>query len=555
MGSRLRIALGQLNLLVGDVPGNAAKMIAAAKRARDELKAHAVVFPELALTGYPPEDLLLRPDLSVRVELALGEMLKEISGIDVIVGYPKRQYGKIFNAASLLRDGKVAATYFKHRLPNYGVFDEKRYFAEGANPCVIGLQGVPTGITICEDVWEQGPVEQAENTGAKLMINLNASPFHKNKGKERFDVVARRARANDVPIVYLNLVGGQDELVFDGDSFVVDGRGEMTQRAPAFVEGLYLVEVDTDGQVTPVAGSITPELSEEESVYTALMLGVRDYIGKNGFAGAVVGLSGGIDSALTLCLAVDAIGASRVEAVMMPSQYTAAMSLEDARFQATALGVKYSFIPIDHMFESFLGALKEEFKGMQPDTTEENIQARIRGTLLMAISNKTRKIVLTTGNKSEMSVGYATLYGDMAGGFAAIKDVPKTLVYRLAEYRNKIKPVIPRRVFERPPSAELAPDQKDTDSLPPYSVLDPILERYVELDQSADDIIAAGFDEAIVRRVLRMVDRNEYKRRQAAPGVRITPRAFGRDRRYPITSGYGADAKNEPGGNDPAGGI
>ena len=555
MGSRLRIALGQLNLLVGDVPGNAAKMIAAAKRARDELKAHVVVFPELALTGYPPEDLLLRPDLSVRVELALGEMLKEISGIDVIVGYPKRQYGKIFNAASLLRDGKVAATYFKHRLPNYGVFDEKRYFAEGANPCVIDLQGVPTGITICEDVWEQGPVEQAENAGAKLMINLNASPFHKNKGKERFDVVARRARANGVPIVYLNLVGGQDELVFDGDSFVVDGRGEMTQRVPAFVEGLYLVEVDTDGQVTPVTGSIMPELSEEESVYTALVLGVRDYIGKNGFAGAVIGLSGGIDSALTLCLAVDAIGASRVEAVMMPSQYTAAMSLEDARFQATALGVKYSFIPIDHMFESFLGALKEEFKGMKPNTTEENIQARIRGTLLMAISNKTRKMVLTTGNKSEMSVGYATLYGDMAGGFAAIKDVPKTLVYRLAEYRNRIKPVIPRRVFERPPSAELAPDQKDTDSLPPYSVLDPILERYVELDQSVQDIVAAGFDVDTVVRVVRMVDRNEYKRRQAAPGVRITPRAFGRDRRYPITSGYGADAKNEPGGNGPAGGI
>jgi len=555
MGSRLRIALGQLNLLVGDVPGNAAKMIAAVKRARDELKAHVVVFPELALTGYPPEDLLLRPDLSVRVELALGEMLKETTGIDIIVGYPKRQYGKLFNAASLLRDRKVAATYFKHRLPNYGVFDEKRYFAEGTNPCVFDLLGVPTGITLCEDVWERGPVEQAENAGAKLIINLNASPYHKNKGKERFDVVARRARANGVPIVYLNLVGGQDELVFDGDSFVVDGRGAMTQRAPAFAEGLYLAEVDTEGQVTPVTGSIMPELSEEESVYSALVLGVRDYIGKNGFAGAVIGLSGGIDSALTLCIAVDAIGASRVETVMMPSQYTAAMSLEDARFQAAALGVKYSFIPIDPMFESFRGALKEEFKGLKPDTTEENLQARIRGTLLMAISNKTRKMVLTTGNKSEMSVGYATLYGDMAGGFAAIKDVPKMLVYRLAEYRNKIKPVIPRRVFERPPSAELAPDQKDLDSLPPYPVLDPILERYVELDQSADDIIAAGFDEATVRRVLRMVDRNEYKRRQAAPGVRITPRAFGRDRRYPITSGYGAESKIEPGGNGPAGGI
>ena len=555
MNSRLRIALGQLNLLVGDISGNAAKMIAAAQRARDELKTHIVVFPELALTGYPPEDLLLRPELSMRVELALGEMLREISGIDVIVGYPKRQYGKLFNAASLLRGGKVAATCFKHNLPNYGVFDEKRYFAEGVDPCLIDVAGVPVGVTICEDVWEQGPVEQAVNAGAKLMINLNASPFHKNKGQERFSVVARRARANGVPIVYLNLVGGQDELVFDGDSFVVDGRGEMTQRAPAFVEGLYLVEVDTDGQVTPVTGLITPELSEEESVYTALVLGVRDYIGKNGFAGVVIGLSGGIDSALTLCLAVDAIGASRVEVVMMPSRYSASMSLDDARAQAAALGVKYSFIPIEPMFESFLGALKEEFKGRQPDTTEENIQARIRGTLLMAISNKIGKMVLTTGNKSEMAMGYATLYGDMAGGFAAIKDVPKTLVYRLAEYRNKIKAVIPRRVFERPPSAELAPDQRDTDSLPPYSTLDPILERYVELDQSAEDIIAAGFDEATVRKVLRMVDRNEYKRRQAPPGVRITPRAFGRDRRYPLTSGYSSHSPDKPGGNVPASGI
>ncbi len=555
MSSRLRIALGQLNLLVGDVAGNAAKMIATAKCARDDLKAHVVVFPELALTGYPPEDLLLRADLSVRVELALGDMLREISGIDVIVGYPKRQYGKLYNAASLLRGGKVAATYYKHCLPNYGVFDEKRYFAEGTHPCVVDLQRVPVGITICEDVWERMPVQLAAKAGAKLVINLNASPYHRNRGQERFGIVARRARENKMPIVYLNLIGGQDELVFDGDSFVVDAHGEMTQRTLAFEEGLYLVEVDAGRRVTPVPARVTPDLSEEQSVYSALVLGVRDYIGKNGFAGAVIGLSGGVDSALTLCIAADAIGASQVEAVLMPSRYTAAMSLDDARAQAEALGVKHSVIPIEPMFESFLAALKDEFKGMRPDTTEENIQARIRGSLLMAISNKTRKMVLTTGNKSEMSVGYATLYGDMAGGFAAIKDVPKTLVYRLAEYRNRIKPVIPRRVFERPPSAELAPDQKDTDSLPPYSVLDPILERYVELDQSADDIIAAGFDEATVRRVLRMVDRNEYKRRQAAPGVRITPRAFGRDRRYPITSGYGGDVKSKPGGNGPASGI
>jgi len=544
MAARLRLALGQLNLLVGDVAGNAARMIAAARRARDELKADVVVFPELALTGYPPEDLLLRPELSVRVELALGAMLREIPGIDVIVGYPKRQYGKLFNAASLLRGGQVAATYFKHCLPNYGVFDEKRYFAEGANPCVIDLKGVPVGITVCEDVWEPGPVEQTVAAGAKLVINLNASPYHMDKGQERFGIVARRARDNGVPIVYLNLVGGQDELVFDGDSFVVDVHGEMTQRAPAFEEALYFVEFETAPTVTPVSAAIAPDLSEEESVYAALVLGVRDYVQKNGFRGVVIGLSGGIDSALTLCIAADALGAASVEAVMMPSRYTAPIGLEDARAQAEALGVKYSVIPIEPMFGAFLGALRDEFKGAQQDTTEENIQARIRGTLLMAISNKTGRMLLTTGNKSEMAVGYATLYGDMAGGFAAIKDVPKTLVYRLAEYRNRAKPVIPRRVFERPPSAELAPDQKDTDSLPPYATLDPILERYVELDQSIEDIVAAGFDEATVRRVVRMVERNEYKRRQAAPGVRITPRAFGRDRRYPITSGYGKETKS-----------
>ncbi|MEX2164050.1 MAG: NAD+ synthase [Sulfuricaulis sp.] len=553
MRQLLRIALGQLNLLVGDIHGNAAKMITAAGKARDELKADLVVFPELALTGYPPEDLLLRPELSERVELALGEMLKNIHGIDVLVGYPKRQYGKLYNAASLLRGGKIEATYFKHCLPNYGVFDEKRYFAAGVDSCVMELGNVPVGITICEDVWEQGPVEQAANAGAKLMINLNASPYHKNRGKERFGIVALRAQANSVPILYLNLVGGQDELVFDGNSFVVDGRGNMTQRAPAFEEGLYLVEIETGDQPNPVPGRITPDLSEEASVYSALVLGVRDYIGKNGFTRAIVGLSGGIDSALTLCIAVDAIGATCVEAVMMPSQYTSPMSLEDARAQANTLGVKFSLIPIDNLFESFLRALEVEFRGLKRDATEENIQARIRGNLLMAISNKTRKMLLTTGNKSEMSVGYATLYGDMAGGFSAIKDVPKTLVYRLAEYRNALQDVIPRRVFERPPTAELAPNQKDTDNLPPYPVLDPILERYVELDHSADDIIAAGFDEKTVHEVIRLVDSNEYKRRQAAPGVRITPRAFGRDRRYPITSGFRNGSTTKQDGSDRGG--
>ncbi len=534
--SALRIALAQLNLLVGDIAGNVEKMRAAVARARNEIKAQVVVFPELAITGYPPEDLLLRPDFVALAEQGLADLAREASGIDVIVGHPQRRRdGKLCNAASLLRAGKVEATYAKHSLPNYGVFDEKRYFVPGSGPCIVSLQGVPTAITICEDVWEGWPVDEAAQAGAKLVLNLNASPFHLNKSRERYDVVTRAAKNNGIPILYVNLVGGQDELVFDGESFAINGDGSLAQRAPAFEEGLYAVEY-TDGRFKQA--SVAPLLSEEQSAYSALVLGVRDYIEKNRFKGAVLGLSGGIDSALTLCIAVDAIGAERVEAVMMPSRYTAPMSLEDAKALAQALNVTYRVIPIEPMFEAFLAALKEEFKGLPADTTEENLQARTRGMLLMAISNKTGKIVLTTGNKSEMAVGYATLYGDMAGGFGAIKDVPKTLVYRLTEYRNRLKPVIPRRTIDRPPSAELKPDQKDTDSLPSYDTLDAILERYVERDQHPAEIVAAGFDEATVRRVVAMVDRNEYKRRQAPPGVRITPRAFGRDRRYPITSGF-----------------
>ena len=536
MSAPLRIVLAQLNLLVGDIAGNVAKMCAAVDKARGELQAHAIVFPELAITGYPPEDLLLRPDFIAAAEQGLEELCRAAKGVDIIVGHPSQRDGKLYNAASVLRDGKVIATYAKHCLPNYGVFDEKRYFTAGSGTCVVPIQGMPVAITICEDVWEGWPVDEAVKAGARLVINLNASPFHLNKGRERFEVVAQAAQRNHVAILYANLVGGQDELVFDGDSFAVNAEGELTHRARAFEEELCLVEI---GGGNPVAGHIAASLSEEASVYGALVLGVRDYIEKNKFRGAVLGLSGGVDSALTLCLAVDAIGPGRVEAVMMPSRYTAPMSLEDSRLLAQALGVSYREIPIEPMFDAFLAALKEEFSGMKPDTTEENIQARVRGVLLMAISNKTGKIVLTTGNKSEMAVGYATLYGDMAGGFAAIKDVPKTLVYRLAEWRNGVKPVIPRRIIERPPSAELAPDQKDSDSLPPYATLDPILERYIERDQRPAEIVAAGFDAATVSRVVAMVDRNEYKRRQAPPGVRITPRAFGRDRRYPITSGFG----------------
>jgi NAD+ synthase (glutamine-hydrolysing) len=539
MAVPLRLALGQLNLLVGDIAGNLARLRAATARARDELRAHAVVFPELALTGYPPEDLLLRPGFIHDEQGALAALCREALGIDIIVGHTATRDGKLHNAASLLRKGEMTGTYLKHCLPNYGVFDEKRYFTAGEGAVVCEMAGIAVGITICEDLWEGWPVAESVQAGARLIVNLNASPYHRNKTAQRLEVLSQAARANRVPIVYLNLVGGQDELVFDGDSLVVDAEGRLAQQAQAFAEGLTLVEIEpgTPPRPRPVPPPLA--LSEEASVYTALVLGTRDYIEKNRFRGAVLGLSGGIDSALTLCVAVDAIGADCVQAVMMPSRFTSPMSIEDARAQAQALGVKHSVIPIEPMYEAFLGALKGEFAGLPPDTTEENLQARTRGMLLMAISNKTGKIVLTTGNKSEMAVGYATLYGDMAGGFAVIKDVPKTLVYRVAEYRNAIRPVIPRRVFERAPSAELKADQKDTDSLPPYDMLDPILERYVERDQSVADIVAAGFDEATVRRVAAMVDRNEYKRRQAPPGVRITPRAFGRDRRYPITSGYG----------------
>ncbi len=540
MSRSLRIVMGQLNLLVGDIDGNADKLIRAANRARDEIGGDLIVFPELALTGYPPEDLLLRADLLERAEKGLAAIAGAVHGVDVIIGHPHRRGDRLYNAASVVHNGKIIATYLKQLLPNYGVFDEKRYFAPGNNPCVIDIHGVPVGVTICEDVWQAGPVEQSANAGAGVLVNLNGSPYHVNKIEERIENVAQRARASSVPIIYVNLVGGQDELVFDGESFVVDATGALTQRAAPFEEQLLAVDIDTSVRpMAPVAGTIEPQLGEIESVYQALVLGVRDYVDKNAFPGVVLGLSGGIDSGLTLAIAVDAIGADRVEAVMMPSRYTADMSLEDARAEAEALGVAYRVISIEPMFEAFFKGLADEFRGLAPGVTEENIQSRIRGVLLMAISNKTGKMVLATGNKSEMAVGYATLYGDMVGGFAAIKDVPKTLVYRLAEYRNQIQAAIPRRVIEREPSAELAADQKDTDTLPPYNLLDAILERYVERDLGPEEIAAAGFDFTTVQKVVKMVDRNEYKRRQAAPGVRITPRAFGRDRRYPITSGFG----------------
>lgn len=536
----LRIVMAQINTLVGDIEGNVDKIIESLTEARDQHQADAIVFPELTLSGYPPEDLLLRRGLQLRIDRGLESLRRSVSGIDVIVGYPQAGIDGLHNSAGMIRDGKILGVSHKQHLPNYSVFDEKRYFVPGGAPLVVDIKGVACALLVCEDIWEPEPMRQACEAGAQIALVLNASPFHIDKGREREAVARQRIDECAIPLVYVNLVGGQDELVFDGESFVMDRQGAITQRAPAFMEGLYPVDFDiSSANILPLAAAIKPVVSTEASVYQALVLGVRDYVEKNGFRGVVIGLSGGIDSALTLAVAVDAIGKERVEAVMMPTRYTRDMSLEDAKAEADSLGVDYRIIPIEPVYHGFLDSLAEEFAGTEVDTTEENLQARCRGVMLMAISNKKHKIVLTTGNKSEMAVGYATLYGDMAGGYDVLKDVPKTLVFRLSEYRNTIQPVIPQRVIDRPPSAELAPEQEDTDSLPPYDVLDAILQAYVEQDLCVEDIVAAGYDEDIVRRVVRMVDINEYKRRQAAPGIRITRRAFGRDRRYPITSGYG----------------
>lgn len=549
MARELRIALAQMNCLVGDIPGNVDHISSYTARARDQLQAQVVVFPELAITGYPPEDLLLRPEFLDRSAEALEQLRREAAGIDVIVGHPHVWRGQLYNAASVLREGEIVHTYHKQLLPNYSVFDEKRYFASGRQACVFDVQGVPVGLTICEDVWGPQPVARAARAGASLVINLNASPFHMDKYRSREEITQQRAHDNEVPMVYLNMVGGQDELVFDGASFVMGSDGAITQRAPAFTEDLYLARFDVEqARVRPRPGEVTP-IDLEASVYQALVTGVHDYVTKNGFSGTIIGLSGGIDSALTLAIAVDALGADRVQAVMMPSQYTASISLDDARAEAQALGVRYSEILIGPIVEQVERSLADEFTGLDIDSTEENIQARARGLLLMAISNKKGSIVLTTGNKTEMAVGYATLYGDMAGGFAVIKDVPKMWVYRLSRYRNRIAPVIPERVLTRAPSAELRADQKDQDSLPPYDQLDLIVEMYVEEDHSIDDIVAAtAFDAAVVQQVIHMINRSEYKRRQAPPGVRISNRAFGRDRRYPITSGFrhGSQPRQRP---------
>lgn len=532
----MKIALAQFNATVGDLDGNSGRireMAAAAASAGARL----LITPELALCGYPPEDLALRDDFYRENARALADLAAALPpGLAALVGVPLQEGGARYNAAALLRDGVVAAVYRKQWLPNHSVFDEVRTFVPGEEALVFELDGHRFGVLICEDIWQPGPADQAREAGAQAMLVLNASPYHKDKQRLRHEVVRTQARATGLPVVYVNLIGGQDELVFDGGSFSMAADGELTAQFPLFEECLGLVDL-ADG--VPY-GERVGLPGADEGVYRALVLGVRDYVDKNGFPGVIVGSSGGIDSALTLCIAVDALGAGRVKAVMMPSQYTADISLADAQALAGNLAIEHAVLPIAPLFEGFKAALAGEFAGMAEDLTEENIQARIRGTLLMGLSNKSGRMVLTTGNKSEMAAGYATLYGDMAGGFGALKDVAKTLVWRLARYRNTISPVIPERVITRPPSAELRPNQTDQDSLPPYEVLDAIMERYMELDMAPRDIVADGYAETDVRRVVRLIDRSEYKRRQAAPGVRITQRGFGRDRRYPITNKYQA---------------
>ena len=542
------VVMAQLNFVVGAIDDNTTLLIDSARRAIAESNAQFVIFPELTLTSYPPEDLLLRPSLAPRMKVAMDRILAVKLPTTLVFGYPESYEGKLYNSLAIVDQGKLLATYRKQCLPNYQVFDERRYFQAGNQPCVLEIHGLRLGFTICEDLWEEMPTQQFEHQSLDLLLNINASPFHRGKACERRQLLKRRAQAIGAPIAYVNLVGGQDELVFDGGSLAVDSVGNAVVQAPQFEAGLYpaVFKLSSSGRYEPACGSCATQPSDLAQVYKALTIGVRDYVTKNGFKGVVLGLSGGIDSALTLAIAVDALGANAVHAVMMPFEYTSQLSRDAAAEQAATLGVAYRSISIKSIYDQFVGALASEFEGLAEDVTEQNLQARCRGVLLMAISNKKGYLVLTTGNKSEIAVGYSTLYGDMAGGFDVLKDVSKTLVYELSKYRNELGgtgdsgtfEAIPQRVIDRPPSAELAPGQVDQDNLPPYDILDRILELYIEEDASASAIVAEGFDEQLVRRVLRLVDVNEYKRRQSPTGVRLTRRGFGRDRRYPITNGW-----------------
>ena len=530
----MKLAIAQINCTVGDLAGNAAKILVCAEQAKRQ-GAQLLLAPELSLCGYPPEDLLLRDGFYHACAQALADMAGKISGITVVVGHPHEQDGKRYNAASLLRDGAILQTYLKHNLPNYAVFDEKRYFDHGSEPCLFEMEGIRFALNICADVWEPEAARQAREAGAQVLLVLNASPYAMRKQEARYGIVRERIAETGLSVVYANLAGGQDELIFDGGSFAMDLHGSLTAQARQFEEDLLMLEIG--GDLRP-AGQKAEPLSEEAGVYRALCLGVRDYVGKNRFPGVLLGLSGGIDSALTLAIAADALGADKVHAVMMPSLYTAQISLDDSHEMVKTLGVRYDEIPIEAMFQSYLTSLAPVFAGRAADVTEENLQARIRGNILMALSNKFGPLVLTTGNKSEMTAGYATLYGDMAGGFAVLKDVSKTLVYRLARYRNTLGRVIPERIITRAPSAELRANQTDQDSLPPYDVLDAVMECYVERNLSIPEIIARGYAEADVRRVVHLIRISEYKRRQSAVGIRVTERSYGKDWRYPITVRY-----------------
>ena len=534
MSRKLKLALAQLNWVVGDIEGNCERMLATVKAQED---ADLVLFSELALCGYSPEDLLFRPDFQQRCEEQLVRLEQASKKTAIVVGHPWWQNGTIYNALSFFYQGELQARYFKQQLPNYGVFDEKRYFQQGNERCVVPFKGYHLGLLICEDIWINEPIDALKQAGADLVLSINASPYSREKPHIRTQLIKEHCQRTHLPVVYLNQIGGQDELVFDGCSKVFDERGTITHRLAAFDEQVAVVEFD-ELTIVPMQDA-APELSPLAQVYQAVVLATRDYVTKNGFKGAILGLSGGIDSGLTVAIAVDALGKESVQAVMMPFRYTSEMSIHDAKEQADLLGVEFDTVSIEPMFDAFMDQLSPMFKGSAVDTTEENLQARCRAVILMAMSNKRRRLVLTTSNKSESAVGYSTLYGDMAGGFDVLKDVPKTLVFELAKYRNTLSPAIPQRVIDRPPSAELAPGQTDQDNLPPYDILDALLEGYVEQDKSVSDLVAAGFDEAIVRKVVKLVDINEYKRRQAPVGPRITSRNFGKDRRYPITSGFG----------------
>jgi NAD+ synthase (glutamine-hydrolysing) len=555
----LQLCIAQLNFVVGDMPGNARKIIDAARTAYDQ-GAKVLITPELAICGYAAEDLLLRPAFMAACDDALKTVARELAGLKglhVVVGHPEGggiqsrsvSVTKRFNRASVLSEGQVIASYAKQELPNYQVFDERRYFTQGHEPCVFEVDGVKMGLLICEDAWFEAPAQSARNAGAQLLLVLNASPFHVGKGLEREVQMGQRVKECGLPLVYAHLVGGQDEVIFEGRSFALNAKAEVVARAPAFQECLQTISVHNNQgpEGLQISGTtVSASNSWEEDLWHALVLGIRDYLGKNGFPGAILGLSGGIDSALVLALAVDALGADNLHAVMMPSPYTADISWIDSREMVNRLGVRYDEIAIAPLFEGFKLALADQFKGLAEDTTEENIQARVRGTLLMAMSNKTGAIVLTTGNKSEMATGYCTLYGDMAGGFAVIKDVVKTQVFKLAEWRNQNDPYgtgrnpIPERIITRPPSAELRADQKDQDSLPPYEVLDAIVQRYMENDEGIQALVADGFDRSDVEKVTRLIKLNEYKRRQSPVGIRVTHRSFGKDWRYPITNRFRA---------------